>query len=110
MLCSGASSRARVQFEAQLITMGLSPLQNQTQCSRRGRPGEDIAGVDRDDDRRKALLVDECIAFVGSANLTEAAFDRNFEAGVLSRDRALAGPLARHFRTLVEHGKVAPLP
>jgi hypothetical protein len=58
----------------------------------------------------KALVVDERVAFVGSANLTEAAFDRNFEAGVLSRDRALAGSLARHFRTLVEHGKVVPLP
>ncbi len=58
----------------------------------------------------KALVVDERAAFVGSANLTEAAFERNFEAGILSRDPALAGSLARHFRALVDHGKVLPLP
>lgn len=58
----------------------------------------------------KALVIDELACFIGSANLTEAAFDRNFEAGVLSRDPALAASLARHFRTLVEHGKVEPLP
>lgn len=58
----------------------------------------------------KAVVVDERAAFIGSANLTEAAFERNFEAGVLSRDRSLAASLARHFRTLVEHGKVEPLP
>lgn len=58
----------------------------------------------------KAIVVDERACFIGSANLTEAAFDRNFEAGVLSRDPALAASLARHFRTLVEHGKVEALP
>jgi hypothetical protein len=56
----------------------------------------------------KALVIDELACFIGSANLTQAAFDRNFEAGVLSRDPALAASWARHFRTLVEHGKVEP--
>ncbi len=50
----------------------------------------------------KAVVADEEIALVTSANLTEAAFDRNIEAGVLSRDRALAASLARHFRVLIE--------
>jgi phosphatidylserine/phosphatidylglycerophosphate/cardiolipin synthase-like enzyme len=57
----------------------------------------------------KALVVDERACFVGSANLTEAAFERNFEAGVLSRDRGLASSIARHFRMLVEHDRVERL-
>jgi phosphatidylserine/phosphatidylglycerophosphate/cardiolipin synthase-like enzyme len=58
----------------------------------------------------KAVVVDEEVAFVTSANLTEAAFDRNIEVGVLSRDRALAASLARHFRVLIEQARVLPLP
>src|SRR5438128_554854 len=38
----------------------------------------------------KAIVADEEVAFVTSANLTEAAFDRNIELGILSRDRMLA--------------------
>lgn len=57
----------------------------------------------------KAIVVDERACFIGSANLTEAAFERNFEAGVLSRDRELASSIARHFRTLVEHDRVQRL-
>lgn len=58
----------------------------------------------------KALVVDDATAFVTSANLTEAAFDRNLELGVLSRDRLLAASLARHFRALVDHAHLLPLP
>ncbi|MCA1701314.1 MAG: phospholipase D-like domain-containing protein, partial [Actinobacteria bacterium] len=58
----------------------------------------------------KAVVADEEIALVTSANLTEAAFDRNIEAGVLSRDRALAASLARHFRVLIERELLLPLP
>ena len=35
--------------------------------------------------------------FVTSANLTEAAFDRNIEVGVLARDHASPRVLSRHF-------------
>ena len=58
----------------------------------------------------KALVVDDAAAFVTSANLTEAAFDRNLELGVLSHDRTLAAGLSRHFRALVDQGYLVPLP
>lgn len=58
----------------------------------------------------KALVIDERTALIGSANLTEAAFERNYEAGVLSRDRTVVAGLAQHFRALVDHGLVVPLP
>lgn len=58
----------------------------------------------------KAVIADDKAAFVTSANLTEAAFDRNIEVGVLSRDPALAASLARHFGTLIERGLLLPLP
>lgn len=37
----------------------------------------------------KAVVVDNEVVFVTSANLTEAALDRNIEVGVLIRERAL---------------------
>ncbi len=58
----------------------------------------------------KAIVADDEIAFVTSANLTEAAFERNIEAGVLSRDRALATALALHFQTLIDRGLLVALP
>ena len=58
----------------------------------------------------KAIIADDESAFVTSANLTEAAFDRNIEVGVLARDRALAASLSKHFRVLIERGLLLPLP
>lgn len=58
----------------------------------------------------KAIIADEESAFVTSANLTEAAFDRNIEVGVLARDHALATSLSKHFRVLIERGLLLPLP
>jgi len=58
----------------------------------------------------KAIVADDEVAFVTSANLTEAAFDRNIEVGVLARDRMLAASLSKHFRVLVERGLLLPLP
>jgi phosphatidylserine/phosphatidylglycerophosphate/cardiolipin synthase-like enzyme len=57
----------------------------------------------------KAIVVDDAAAFVTSANLTEAAFDRNVEVGILSRDPLIAASLARHFRVLIDHGRLQPL-
>lgn len=57
----------------------------------------------------KAIVVDEQVALVTSANLTEAAFDRNIEVGILSRDAQLAASLARHFRVLIDRGMLALL-
>lgn len=58
----------------------------------------------------KAVLADDEAAFVTSANLTEAAFDRNIEIGVLSRDHALAASLAMHFQALIDQSLLLPLP
>jgi phosphatidylserine/phosphatidylglycerophosphate/cardiolipin synthase-like enzyme len=58
----------------------------------------------------KAVVVDDRAAFVTSANLTEAAFDRNIEVGVLSREPALAASLARHFRVLIDQKILRALP
>jgi phosphatidylserine/phosphatidylglycerophosphate/cardiolipin synthase-like enzyme len=58
----------------------------------------------------KAVVADDEAAFVTSANLTEAAFDRNIEIGVLSRDCALAASLTRHFQTLIDQSLLRPLP
>ena len=43
----------------------------------------------------KALLVDDHIALVGSANFDHRSFRLNFEISVLLRDAGLAGELAR---------------
>ena len=58
----------------------------------------------------KALIVDDELALLTSANLTEAALDRNIEMGVLLRDRTLAAMVIAHFRSLVERQLLLPLP
>jgi phosphatidylserine/phosphatidylglycerophosphate/cardiolipin synthase-like enzyme len=58
----------------------------------------------------KALVVDDEVVFVTSANLTEAALDRNIELGLLVRDRALAASVSSHFRTLIDRNLLRPLP
>lgn len=58
----------------------------------------------------KAVVVDEEALFVTSANLTEAALDRNIEIGLLVRDRALAASLVCHFRGLIDRELLSPLP
>ncbi len=58
----------------------------------------------------KAVVVDDEALFVTSANLTEAALDRNIELGLLVRDRALAASVSTHFRALTENGLLLALP
>lgn len=58
----------------------------------------------------KAVVVDDEAVFVTSANLTEAALDRNIELGLIVRDRALAASVSTHFRTLIERRLLLPLP
>ncbi len=58
----------------------------------------------------KAVVVDDEVVFVTSANLTEAALDRNIELGLLVRDHALAASVSKHFRVLIERGLLNPLP
>ena len=52
----------------------------------------------------KCVVVDRQVAFVSSANFTEAAQERNIEVGVLLRVPALAEQLTRHFAALIEAG------
>ncbi len=58
----------------------------------------------------KAVVVDDEAVFMTSANLTEAALDRNIEIGLLVRDRTLAATMTRHFTTLIERSLLQPLP
>ncbi|MCK4302886.1 MAG: DISARM system phospholipase D-like protein DrmC [Candidatus Eisenbacteria sp.] len=58
----------------------------------------------------KAVVADEEAVFVTSANLTEAALDRNIEVGILVRDRALAASMTTHFCGLIDQGLLRPLP
>lgn len=54
----------------------------------------------------KCVVVDERWAFVTSANFTEAAQERNIEAGVLLDHPRLAAALAGQFRALRESGRL----
>jgi phosphatidylserine/phosphatidylglycerophosphate/cardiolipin synthase-like enzyme len=58
----------------------------------------------------KAVVVDDEVVFVTSANLTEAALERNIEVGLLVRDRALAASVASHFQGLIDKALLDPLP
>lgn len=58
----------------------------------------------------KAVVADDEAVLVTSANLTEAALDRNIELGLLVRDRALAASVARHFQVLIDRQLLRPLP
>jgi phosphatidylserine/phosphatidylglycerophosphate/cardiolipin synthase-like enzyme len=58
----------------------------------------------------KAVVADDEVVFVTSANLTEAALERNIELGLLVRDRALAASVSGHFRALIDRGLLRPLP
>lgn len=58
----------------------------------------------------KALVVDERQVLLTSANLTEAALERNIEMGVLLRDPAFAKTVVAHFETLIATGSLVRLP
>lgn len=58
----------------------------------------------------KAVVADDEAVFITSANLTEAALDRNIELGVLIRDRAFALAVGGYFRNLIDRRLLHPLP
>jgi phosphatidylserine/phosphatidylglycerophosphate/cardiolipin synthase-like enzyme len=58
----------------------------------------------------KCIVVDKDIAFVSSANFTEAAQARNIEVGVLLRSRMLAEQLASHFEALADRQVLVRVP
>ena len=61
------------------------------------------------DPRAADVVTDDEAVFVTSANLTEAALDRNIEVGLLVRDRALAATMLSHFQGLIDRGLLRPL-
>ncbi len=58
----------------------------------------------------KAVVADDEAVFITSANLTEAALERNIEMGLFIRDRALAASVVTHFRGLIDRALLHPLP
>jgi len=58
----------------------------------------------------KAVVTDDESVFITSANLTEAAQERNIEIGLLVRDHALALSVTSHFRALIDQELLRPLP
>jgi phosphatidylserine/phosphatidylglycerophosphate/cardiolipin synthase-like enzyme len=57
----------------------------------------------------KCVVIDRQTAFVSSANFTEAAQQRNIEAGVLIRSEPFAIRLGQQFEALVTAGLLLPL-
>jgi phosphatidylserine/phosphatidylglycerophosphate/cardiolipin synthase-like enzyme len=57
----------------------------------------------------KAAVADAKVAFLTSANLTEAALERNMELGVLVRGGGLPAAIDRLFDALVESGELQTL-
>ena len=88
------------------------------QYERRLQPSESTAHPHRlqrvlSSDRERALSArsrDGEAVFTTSANLTDAALDRNIELGVLIRDRALAASVTSHFQGLIDREILRPLP
>ncbi len=68
-----------------------------------------IGGATRACLHAKCIVVDESRSLVTSANVTEAAHERNIEAGVLVASSLLARSLWRQFESLVEDGTLKPL-
>jgi len=56
----------------------------------------------------KCAVVDEA-ALISSANLTDDAFNRNIEMGVLLRVPAMAEQISQHFQALIEAGVLKPI-
>lgn len=69
---------------------------------------------ERNDGGRPGKLHVKCAvidneALIGSANLTDDAFNRNMELGMLIRDRATVFALSQHFEELIQSGTLAKL-
>lgn len=67
-------------------------------------------GTTRSSLHAKCVIVDRKVAFVTSANFTDAAQHRNIEAGVLSRDTKFASKLHSYFHGLRNEGVLQLLP
>jgi phosphatidylserine/phosphatidylglycerophosphate/cardiolipin synthase-like enzyme len=54
----------------------------------------------------KTAVADSEVAFLTSANLTEAALERNMELGVLIRGGKMPSAIERLIETLIESGEL----
>ncbi|WP_417730836.1 DISARM system phospholipase D-like protein DrmC [Rosistilla oblonga] len=70
----------------------------------------DHSGTTRSSLHAKCIVVDRKIALVTSANFTEAAQQRNIEAGVLVRDANFAERIVKYFHGLLELKMLLPIP
>jgi phosphatidylserine/phosphatidylglycerophosphate/cardiolipin synthase-like enzyme len=57
----------------------------------------------------KCAIVDD-VALIGSANLTDDAFNRNMELGMLVREEATVITIAEHFNELIRSGVLVEVP
>ena len=58
----------------------------------------------------KCVVVDGVRAFIGSANLTEAAQLRDIEIGLVVTGTLIAADVERHIEALIAGGHLRPLP
>jgi cardiolipin synthase len=56
----------------------------------------------------KCAIIDD-IALIGSANLTDDAFNRNMELGILVRERATVDSISEHFQELIQAKILVPV-
>ena len=65
--------------------------------------------LDRAAMHAKVIIVDRARVFIGSANFTEAAQERNIEVGLVIRSRLLADQLTKHFASMVAEASLRPI-
>ncbi len=56
----------------------------------------------------KCAIVDG-VAIIGSANMTDDAFNRNMELGVLVREQTTVEAISEHFRELIRAKVLVPV-
>jgi phosphatidylserine/phosphatidylglycerophosphate/cardiolipin synthase-like enzyme len=69
----------------------------------------EVSGKTRACLHAKCVVVDEEYSLVTSANFTEAAHERNIEAGVMLKDKTLAKALTSQFETLATRKLLLPI-
>lgn len=57
----------------------------------------------------KVVVIDSSAAFITSANLSEAAHEKNLEAGVIIRDPDFASSVRQRYASLLSEGHLYPL-
>jgi phosphatidylserine/phosphatidylglycerophosphate/cardiolipin synthase-like enzyme len=70
----------------------------------------ELEGSKRASLHAKCIVADKSVAFISSANFTEAAQVRNIEVGVLLRSPALATKLVNHFAALADQHVLVRVP